>query len=152
MKASIRTVPISNMLLPATLEARPLASEVRRLILLRRLPMPGDRDGGCMAGKCSSEEPAVVPLCEDGIVPALEKLRRAWRAGRGAVLLRLRLWVEKRGTCGASAAKSMLPPGTSGTGAGAPALLKERLPFGMGRGRPLATRMESRMGFRRREV
>jgi hypothetical protein len=115
--------------------------------------MPAGTAGACMAGKCSSEEAAVVPLCEDGIVPVLEKLRRAWRAGgRGAVLLRLRLWVEKRGTCGASAARSMLPPGISGTGAGAPALLKERLPLGIGRGRPFATRMESRIGFRRREA
>lgn len=28
----------------------------------------------------------------------------------------------------------------------------ERLPLGMGRGRPLATRMESRIGLRRREA
>jgi hypothetical protein len=39
--------------------------------------------------------------------------------------------------------------GSSGTEGGAPALLKERFP-GMGLGRPFATRIESRMGFRRR--
>lgn len=84
--------------------------------------------------------------CEEGIVPWLEMLRRAWKAGRGVVLLRLRPW-EKRGTCGASAARSRLSFGTSGTG-GVSALAK-RFP-GVGRGRPLATRMESRMGLRRR--
>jgi hypothetical protein len=89
------------------------------------------------------------------MVPWLEKLRRVWRAwragGRGPVLLRLRL-CEKRGTCGAAAARSMLSfegsSGRSGTD-GAPALLKERFP-GIGRGRPFATRIESRIGFLRR--
>lgn len=41
----------------------------------------------------------VVPLCDEGMVPWLEKLRMVGIAGgRGAVLLRLRLWLEKRGT------------------------------------------------------
>jgi hypothetical protein len=69
------------------------------------------------------------------------------------VLLRLRvwwwlLWFEKRGTWGASAAMLSRSPaeGSSGTGA----LGKDRLPFGIGRGLPFATRMESRMGLRRR--
>lgn len=139
-------------MLAPVLEARPLASEVR-LILLRPLPIPGGKAGGGigLGEKYGSEE----PLCEEGIVaivPVLEKLRIAWRAGggRGAVLvlLRLRLWFEKRGTWGGSAARSSSAVGTSGTGSGA--LPKDRLPFGMGLGRPFATRIESRIGLRRR--
>lgn len=136
MKASMRMVPMSNMLL-LTLGA-PEASEGRRT-LLRRLML----GIGAMVEKWSSGE--MVPLWEEGMVPWLEKLRRAWRAGRGAVLLRLRLW-EKRGTWGASAASSRLSFGSSGT-EGGPSLAN-LLP-GRGRGRPLATRMESRIGFRR---
>ena len=68
------------------------------------------------------------------------------------MLLRLRVWwawFEKRGTWGASAAMSRSSSGgISGTGSGA--FPKERLPFGIGLGRPFATRIESRMGLRRR--
>jgi hypothetical protein len=147
-------VPTSKILLAPVLEARPLASEVR-LILLRPLLIPDGRTGGGTGAgeKYGSEE----PLCEEGtvaIVPWLEKLRIAWRAGgRGTVLvlLRLRLWFEKRGTWGASAARSSsagVGRGISGTGSGV--LPKDRLPLGMGRGRPFATRIESRIGLRRR--
>lgn len=85
------------------------------------------------------------------MVPWLEKLRILCRAGgRGAVLLRLRVcwvWDEKRGTWGASAAMELMLSSPFGGSSGMGALGNERLP-GMGLGRPLATRMESRIGLR----
>lgn len=59
-----------------------------------------------------------MPLCDDGMVPLLEKLRNA--GIRGFVLLRLRAWLENRGTFGGSAASMPTTPsplfaGSSGT-------------------------------------
>lgn len=153
INASMRTVPMASKKLPV----RTLVSDVRRLPLLRPLvivpgpapppamcdcPGPGT-DGGSAAPWVSDD--ARVDAT-DGIVPWLEKLRMVGMGMRGAVLLRLRLWLEKRGTVGGSAASS-IAGSISGTGSG---WLRDRLPFGVGRGRPFAMRIESRIGLRRR--
>jgi hypothetical protein len=101
-----------------------------------------------------SEEPAVVALYVEGIVVWLVKLRKALGGARGAVLLRLREWLENLGTLGGSAASMMgsitsIPiPGNSGTVPGW--AVNDRFSSGLGRGFPFATLIESRMGFRRK--
>lgn len=141
----MRTVPIASKKFPVrTL----LVSEVRWLKLLRTLFSPYEFEDG---GPVASGE-----LRIDGIVFWLEKLRIFGIGTLGAVLLRLREWFENRGTVGGSAASSEARTptsrlaGSSGTGSGWLLVKDGFLPLGKGRGRPLAIRMESRIGLRRR--
>lgn len=143
----MRTVPTASKKLGVGADrSGPLASDVRWLMLLCPLCTPG---GPTDVGEWRSEEPAVVALCVDGAGAALlEKLRNAGGGGRGAVLLRLRVCDEKRGTLGGSAASGTgsfayaASPGTSGTAGVCAANDLFQLFL------PLATRMESRIGLR----